>query len=386
MYDQITAAVAGTGFIGPVHVEALKRLGVRVKGIMGSTPEKSEAARKKLGLEVAYDGFRDLLGDQEIDAVHLAVPNMLHHPMALEALKAGKHVMCEKPLAMNSKESSELVKVAHETGLEAGVTYNIRFYPMNLEARDRISQGELGRIFSVVGSYVQDWLFYDTDYNWRVRADRGGPLRAVADIGTHWIDLVSSMTGLQISHIFADLNIAHSERQKPLGEVKTFSGDQPDETSYEKVSIDTEDMGSIALRFREGGQGLLWVSQVTAGVKNRIQYEIAGSKKSLGWNSERPNELWLGHRNVANEVLVKDPGLSSDFARPYIDYPGGHHEGFPDTFKQCFRSFYDAILGRSSGQKFIYPTFEEGHHEVSLCEAILASHRSSRWVELNDVK
>ncbi|NND08008.1 MAG: Gfo/Idh/MocA family oxidoreductase [Saprospiraceae bacterium] len=384
MYNEITAAVAGTGFIGPVHVEALKRLGVRVKGIMGSTPKKSEVAKRKLGLEVGYQDINDLLADKDIDAVHLAVPNMLHYPMAVKTLEAGKHVMCEKPLAMNTTESSVLVKLARESGLQAAVTYNIRFYPMNLETRARIESGELGRIFSVVGSYVQDWLFYETDYNWRVRADKGGPLRAVADIGTHWIDLVSSMTGLKISHVFADLNTVHPERKKPLGEVQTFSGEQPIPKSFEPVSIDTEDTGCITIRFEEGGQGVLWVSQVTAGVKNRIRYEIAGSKQSISWDSNQPNELLLGHRDKANEALVKDPALSSDFTRSYINYPGGHHEGFPDTFKQCFRSFYDAILGEERTGGFIYPTFEEGHREVSICEAILSSHTHKKWVEIDD--
>ena len=287
-------------------------------------------------------------------------------------------------LAMNTAESRELLKLARESGLHAAGTYNIRFYPMNLETRARIATGELGRIFSVVGSYVQDWLFYDTDYNWRVRADKGGPLRAVADIGTHWIDLVSSMTGLKISRVFADLNTVHLERKKPLGEVQTFSGEQPTPASYEPVSIDTEDTGCISIRFEEGGQGVLWVSQVTAGVKNRIRYEVAGSKKSISWDSNQPNELLIGHRDKANELLVKDPALSSDFTRSYIDYPGGHHEGFPDTFKQCFRSFYDAILGKAITNEIIYPTFEEGHREVSICEAILASHTAQEWVRIDD--
>ena len=321
----IGVAVAGTGFIGPVHVEALKRLGVRITGILGSRPEKSEVARQRLGLPRAYARFDDILADDEVQAVHLAVPNVLHFDMARRALLAGKHVMCEKPLAMNADESAKLVALAAQTGLQAGVCYNIRFYPLNLEARDRIRRGEVGTVFSVVGRYVQDWLLYDTDYNWRVLADQGGALRAVSDIGTHWMDLVCSITGLGVEAVFADLKTVHP-----------------------------------------------------------VRYEIAGSRCALAWNSEQPNELWIGHRDRPNAVLMRDPALVADLARGSINYPGGHNEGFPDTFKQCFRAFYDAIDSGASPADALYPTFEEGHREILLCDAILQSHREERWVRLSN--
>lgn len=380
MYDHLKVAVAGTGFIGPVHVEALKRLGVRVKGIMGSTPKKSEAARKRWGLSTAYSSFEEVIKDPELDAVHLAVPNVLHYAMAKAALGAGKHVMCEKPLAMDSKESAELVALAESSGLVAGVTYNIRFYPLNLEARHLVQQKELGRIFSVVGSYVQDWLLYETDYNWRVLAEKGGALRAVADIGTHWMDLVTSITGLEVNQVFADLSTVHPIRKKPLGEIQTFSGKDNTPKEFKEIPIETEDCGSILFKFNNGAQGALWVSQITAGRKNSVRYEISGAQKSISWNSERPNELWIGHREEANQILVKDPSLVGDQTAPFIDYPGGHHEGFPDTFKQCFRAFYDAIISGSTTDDTLYPTFKEGHKEVAICEAILTSHQEQQWV------
>ena len=383
-YDQITTAVVGTGFIGPVHVEALKRLGVRVKGILGSTDKKSEASRKSMALEVAYDSIEEILADDEVDAVHLAVPNVLHYEMAKKLIAAGKHVMCEKPLAMNSQETQELLKLANASKVITGVTYNIRFYPMNLEARSRMQEDAAGSTFSVVGSYVQDWLMFDTDYNWRVLADKGGELRAVADIGTHWIDLVCFITGLEVESIFADLSIVHPVRKRPKGEIATFTDKNSDEVDRENVDIVTDDCGSILFRFNGGAKGQLWVSQVSAGRKNCLQYDISMKDTSLRWNSETPNELIIGHRNEPNQILLKDPSLTGTVAQHFINYPGGHNEGFPDTFKQCFRSFYDAILGKESSEN-LYPNFEDGHKEVLICEAILKSHREEKWIHINQL-
>ena len=291
--DKLRVAIAGTGFIGPVHLEALRRLGISVVGILGSSPAKSQKARQQLGLEKAYDSFEALIADPTIQAVHLAVPNIYHYDMAKRAMKAGKHVMCEKPLAMTSKESAELVALAWETGLEAGVCYNIRFYPHNLEARQRIEEGSVGNIHTVSGSYVQDWLLYDTDYNWRVRAEQGGELRALADIGTHWIDLVTSITGLEVEAVFADLYTLHNTRKKPVGEVETFSGSQVP-VERENIDIDTEDGGSVLFRFKGGARGVLWVSQTTAGRKNCLKYEIAGAKQSLAWEQRKPQSALGG--------------------------------------------------------------------------------------------
>jgi predicted dehydrogenase len=378
--QQIGVAVAGTGFIGPVHVEALKRVGVTVTGILGSSPAKSQAAAQALGLPVGYASYEALLDDEAVDAVHLAVPNRLHFDMARRALARGKHVMCEKPLAIDAEESAQLGTLADETGLQAGVCYNVRFYPLNLEARTMVRSGNLGQIYSVAGSYVQDWLLYETDYNWRVLAEEGGALRAVADIGTHWIDLISTIAGLEVEAVFADLQTVHPVRKRPRGEVETFTGKLGSETELEPVSIETEDCGSVLLRFAGGARGVLWVSQTTAGRKNCLRYEIAGAERALAWNSERPNELWIGHRSEANQQLIRDPALLSSTARSFTGYPGGHNEGYPDTFKACFRAFYQCVA--DPAHPVMYPTFEEGHREIVLCEAILKSHREERWITL----
>lgn len=379
---QFRAVVVGTGFMGWVHVEALRRAGVQVAVILGSSPKKSRAEADRLGLPRAFTDFDEVLSDAGVDSVHIATPNRLHFEMAAAALKAGKHVLCEKPLAMTSSESAKLVELAsRHPHLAAGVNYNIRFYPLCLEARDRVCSGTIGDVLHISGSYVQDWLLKQTDYNWRVLADEGGELRAVSDIGTHWLDLLHAITGLEVESLCADLQTVHSERQRPTGEVQTFAGDGG-EIDRERVEITTEDAGSILLRFRGGARGSLTVSQVTAGRKNCLRFEIAGSDAALGWNSEQPNDLWIGHRDRPNEVLMRDPSLLGGLSRSAADYPGGHNEGYADSFKQCFRTFYSAIESGDLKDP-AFPTFADGHREIVLCEAILRSHRERRWVDVD---
>lgn len=381
MYD-IGVAITGTGFMGPAHTEALRRLGIRVVGILGSSPEKAQRFAAEHGLPKAYRSFDEILADDEVQAIHITTPNRWHYDTTKAALLAGKHVLCEKPLTMNSRESAELVALARQVKLAAGVNYNYRFYPTSLEARARVRGGAVGEVFSIFGNYVQDWLLYPTDYNWRVLASEGGKLRAVADIGTHWMDLVQSITGLSIQAVFADLRTVYPVRQRPKGEVETFSAKVQQQQATEAIDIETEDMGAVLLRFHGGARGVLWVSQLTAGRKNCLRYEIAGSKDAIWFDGERPNELWLGHRNQPNEQLFKDPGLMDAAVRPYIGYPGGHNEGYPDSFKMCFKAFYDYIAAGDFEATPFFPTFEEGHREILLCEAILRSNEEQRWVEL----
>ena len=382
----IRVAVVGAGFIGPVHVEGLKRGNIDIAGILGVDAAESESAAVSLGLPKAYSSFEEILSDDSVGAVHITTPNRLHFEMAKAVIGAGKHVICEKPLAMDSAESAELVELAKSAGVVAGVNYNIRYYPLCLEAADIVGRGDLGEVFSVCGSYVQDWLLYENDYNWRVLAEEGGELRAIADIGTHWLDLIHNITGLEVAAVCADLCTVHPVRQRPLGEVQTFKGKEDTaEVATEGIDVTTEDYGCVMIRFVNGGRGCLWVSQVTAGRKNCLRYEIAGSKSALSWCSERPNDLWIGRREKANEVLMRDPSLVSSRAARAISYPGGHNEGFGDTFKQCFRAFYDYIEAGDFTAEATFPTFADGHREIVLCEAILKSHRENKWVDLKGV-
>ncbi len=377
-------AVVGIGFIGPVHVEALRRAGVTVRGILGQSLQETSAAAAALGVPVAYDSYDDLLRDPEVNSVHLATPNKLHYPMATAALEAGKHVVCEKPLAMNSTETAALVDLAQGHPRQvAAVNYNIRFYPLMHHARDLVQSGAIGEIYSVRGGYLQDWLLYDTDWNWRLQPSEGGDLRAVGDIGTHWLDLTTFISGLRIERLVADLATLVPVRKRPRTAVATFKGkEQAGPVEYDPVEIATEDWGGVLLRYAGGARGAMTVSQTTAGRKNMLEFEIAGSTGALAWNSERPNELWIGHREAPNELLIKDPSLVSDSARAITSMPGGHTEGFPDSFKQLYRTIYGYIAAGDFNAPRPYPTFEDGHHEVVLCERILESQREGRWVDV----
>jgi predicted dehydrogenase len=375
-------AVVGTGFIGPIHVEALRRLGRPMVGLVGSTPQRGREAAERLNVTHHYDSLEQLLADPMITVVHLATPNSLHFEQCRQVLAAAKHLVCEKPLALTSTESAELVRLAAGAKSVTAVNYNCRFYPLCLEARQRILDGQLGKVYHVTGSYLQDWLLHDTDYNWRVLASEGGPLRAVADIGTHWLDLVAHVTGLRVRSVCADLCTFLPTRRRPRGTVQTFSSKPTGARQTEEVAIDTEDCGHVLLRFEGGATGCFTVSQVTAGRKNCLRYEVAGARAALGWDSEQPNELRLGHRDQPNSILMRDPALLHPNVRPFTSYPGGHAEGFADTFKQLFRLVYDYIEAGNLEAPRPFPTFEDGHREVVLCEAILTSHRERRWVDV----
>jgi predicted dehydrogenase len=326
-----------------------------------------------------------LLRDPNVDCVHVCTPNRSHYDMVTRAIAAGKHVLCEKPLAMTSQESAALRDLAAQhPELCTAVNYNIRFYPLCAEVRCRLQAGSLGNVFHINGSYVQDWLLKQTDYNWRVLAEEGGALRAVADIGTHWLDLIRWMSGLEVDEVLADLVTFYPTRIRPSGEVVTFSGKDatPNAAAGQPVDITTDDYGAILLKFAGGARGTLHVSQVSAGRKNCLRFEIAGAEGSAAWDSESPNSLWLGHRDTANEQLTRDPALLSNAARAHAMYPGGHNEGYADSFRACFAAFY-ADVQRSPADRWEgYPTFSDGHREIQICEAILQSHQQRAWTKV----
>lgn len=381
MINHLTAAIIGTGFIGPVHVEGLRRNGVMVRGILGSSAQKSDDAAKALGLSVGYNNLQQILDDDSVDVVHVTSPNRHHFQQVSDIIEAGKHVICEKPLAMNSTESTALVALAKAANVVAAVNYNVRYYPLCLEAAERVKAGDIGDVFHVSGSYVQDWLLKRSDFNWRVLADEGGALRAVADIGTHWLDLVQFITNQKVVRVCADLATVHLERDRPLGPSETFSGAGQSENSI-AIPIDTEDYGNILFHLESGAKGSVTVSQVTAGRKNCLRFEIAGAKSSLAWNSESPCELWVGHRDRPSELFLRDPAMMTDRAASRANYPGGHNEGFPDTFKQLYADVYEYIAAGDFTAMEPFPTFADGHHEILICEAILNSHQKQGWVDV----
>ena len=382
---KLKSAIVGTGFMGWVHLEGLRRIGVEVVGALGSSPEKSKAWASENGVPQAYQDYESVLQDPSVDVVHILTPNKTHFAMARDAIRTGKHVLCEKPLAMNSSQSAELVQLAAQhPGVVTAVNYNIRFYPLCIEAKHRVGSGQMGDVFHVHGSYTQDWLLHDTDYNWRLDAREGGELRAVADIGTHWLDLISFVTAKKVKAVCADLSIVHPVRKKPSGERQTFNRMDDSTAQTQPFNVTTEDSANILLKFDDNTRGSLVVSQVSAGRKNCLQFEIAGSKQALAWNSERPNELWVGHREQANEILTRDPALLSDSANSATSYPGGHNEGYDDSFKHSFQAFYQYIDAGDHQAPASFASFEDGHHEILVCEAILKSHRQQRWIDIEE--
>lgn len=383
--NRIKIGVIGVGFIGSLHIEALRRLGyIDVVAVAASNIEKARQKAKMFNIDNAYGNYKELLANSEISAVHICTPNYLHYEIAKEALLAGKHVICEKPLAMNTKEAKELVELSKEKNLINAVHFNIRFYPLVQQMRMLVKNGELGRILAINGSYQQDWLFYDTDYNWRLEPEFSGKSRAIADIGSHWLDLVEFITNLRVISVCSDFATFHKKRKKPLKSVETYAGKILNPGDYKDILINTEDYASVLLRFNNDVHGSVTVNQVAAGRKNRLYLEIYGDKKSVVWNSENPNELWIGRRDKNNEVLIKDPSLMYPESRKFASYPGGHTEGFPDTSKQMFNEIYQYMKydGINQSAKPNFPTFEDGEREMVLCEAILGSEKQEGWVNL----
>jgi len=382
---RIRTAVIGAGFIGPAHVEAVRRLGFADVVALGEAdPALAAAKAGQLGLPRYTSNIDELLQDPEIDVVHVCIPNNLHYSVSKTALEAGKHVICEKPLAMTSAEADDLVKVAAARKRVGAVHFNNRSYPLMRHARALVQSGELGEIVIVNGVYLQDWLFYPTDYNWRLEPQQSGETRAVGDIGSHWMDLAEFITGAKVRELCADFATYHPVRQKPRQAMEAFAGKIQSAQDYEPVQVSTEDYAAVLLRFEGKARGSFTVSQVAAGRKNYLRMEVYGTKKALGWNSENPNELWIGRRDGNNEIVIKDPSLLDPSARSYADLPGGHTEGFDDTIKQTMRVIYTYIAqdGHIKGLPVEFPTFADGLRELKLCEAIVHSARENRWVKV----
>jgi predicted dehydrogenase len=374
------AAIAGLGFIGPAHIEALRRLtDVEVVGISDFNAEIAQTKAAQLGIEKYYDNFDAMLKDDSIECVHICTPNFLHAQQAKAALLAGKHVVCEKPLATSLKDAEEIVELAEKSGLVNAVHFNLRYYPLIRQMKTMREKGELGELYSVIGSYLQDWLFYQTDYNWRLEPSQSGDSRAIADIGSHLLDMIEYITGRKIVAVMADFNTVHKTRLKPLKPIETYSGKMLQAEDYAEVPINTEDFASVLMRFDNGATGTATVSQVSAGRKNRATLEISGSKETYNWCSEMPNEMWIGRRDGYNQSLMRDPSLVHAETRSLISFPGGHNEGFPDTSKQLFKEVYAAIRNGKPANP-TYPTFADGHHELVVCERIVESARAEKWV------
>src|SRR5580765_3996278 len=375
----IKTAIFGTGFMGRVHLEAVRRVeAVQAAAIAG----RNETAARKLGDAFSIpsvNDYREVLRDPAVDAVHICTPNAQHLSMAKDALQAGKHVICEKPLTTTAAEAEELVELAAKKGVRNCTCHNLRYYPMVQQMRRMREAGDLGDILILQGTYSQDWLLYDTDWNWRVETKAGGASRCMADIGSHWFDMAEHITGMRVTSLCADLQTFHAKRKQPKHSVETFANKLMGPEDYLETPVDTEDFGAVVFRMGTRTRGRMTASQVSAGRKNGFRLEVYGTKSSVAWNQERPDELWQGHRDTPNAISVKDPSLLLPGARGYADLPGGHSEGYDDTFKQVFRRFYRSI-GESIAPE--YPEFVDGLRQMVILKSVLDSSKKHAWVDV----
>lgn len=377
----INVGIIGSGFIGPAHIEALRRLGfVQVVALCDGTPAKAQEKARALNVPHAYGSVEELLAHPDLHVVHNCTPNHLHAEINRQILRAGKHVFSEKPLCMTPDEARELVALAEQAGVVHGVSFVYRQFAMVRQAASMMRAGDIGRLFASHGSYLQDWMLLETDYNWRVDAALGGASRAVADIGSHWCDTMQFVTGRRITEVMADLTVVWPTRRANVAGGQTFTHDEHAE--YEDKPVTTEDFGSVLFRFDDGSKGCFSVSQVSAGRKNRLAFEINGSERSVAWDQEIPQRLWVGHRARANQTITDDPGLMNPDVADSAHFPGGHIEGWPDAFKNMMAQFYRAVLAGGMPERPAFATFHDGANVMYIIDAIVKSHQQQRWVRV----
>jgi len=384
---KLKAAIVGMGFIAGSHIDAVRRLGfAEVVAAAGTGPNPAQSRKKAADFYIPkyYDTLDELLLDKDIDVIHNCTPNHLHLEVNERIIQSGKHVFSEKPLAVTSAESARQLELLKEhPGITHGVNFNYRMNPLVQEMKHKVRRGEIGRPRLIHGSYLQDWLLYDTDYNWRLESGLSGPSRAIADIGSHWMDGAQIIAGGRIVEVCADLVTVIPTRKKPNGQIETFAVNTNAE--YTDKAIDTEDYGAVMFRMDNGVSGVFHVSQVSAGRKCHFNYEINGSEASLYWNQETADQMWMGFRDEANRLVMRDPKLIADQAQHYTSLPAGHPEGWNDAMKNNVYSFYKFIAeGKRIGvDSCDFATFEDGHAMMRLIDAVLESHIRKTWVAIN---
>jgi predicted dehydrogenase len=382
---KIKTAVIGAGFMGKVHAEAIRRQpNVEIVAVCGVDAKEGASFGEAVGVERTSGDWKEIVADPGIEALHICTPNNLHYPIAKAAMLAGKHVLCEKPLTNTLEEARELVEIAKKQNVANCTNHNLRYYPAVQQMRRMVEAGELGDILVVQGTYSQDWLLYETDWNWRIVSKEGGALRCMGDIGSHWMDMVQHITGQRITSLCADLQTFLKKRKKPRsGALQAFESKMAKVDDREEVDIDTDDYGAVMLHLGDRTRGAFTVSQMSAGCKNRLQMEIFGTKCGVSWNQESPDQLWIGRRDTPNGILVKDPALMLPEARTYADLPGGHSEGYDDAHKMVYRRFYRTVADRSAPVE--YPTFADGLRGMYLLGKVLESAQKSAWVATEEI-
>jgi predicted dehydrogenase len=380
--ERIKTGIIGMGYIGASHIEALRRIGF-VELVAVADTDRALAARKaeEFYIPRCYGTVDELLADREIQVVHNCTPNHLHAGINEMILLAGKHLFSEKPLARTSAEARGTIdQLRKQKGLVAGVNFNYRMNPLVQEMKHKVKGGAIGKPTLVHGSYLQDWLLYETDYNWRIDPEISGPSRCVADIGSHWMDAVQTVLGARIVEVCADLVTVIPVRKKAKTQVETFSLNA--DVEYEDKVIETEDYGAVLFRMDNGVHGVFHVSEVSAGRGCRFDFEIDGSKASMYWNQETADQMWMGFRDQDNLQVMRNPNHMDADARKYTGLAKGHPEGWNDAFRNNIWSFYRYIAdGKSLGTDSCdFATLEDGLGIILLTEAILESHRTRQWI------
>jgi predicted dehydrogenase len=376
----LRVAIAGTGFIGEVHARAVRRAGARLVGVAASTPERGRTAARLLDAEAAFAHAEAMATSPDVDVVHICTPNHLHAGLAEAALAAGKHVVCEKPLATDASAARRLATAAAGSGRVATVPFVYRFYPLVREARAEVAAGSIGPLRLIHGCYLQDWLATEEDDNWRVDADLAGASRAFADIGSHWCDLVEFVTGDRLAAVCAEAVTAVPERVHAAGtEPHAFATAVAPGASRRRVT--TEDITVVLFRTRGGVAGTVVISQVSPGRKNRLQFEVAGAEATLSFDQEQPESLWVGRR-ASSEIVVRDGAHLAPAAAPYAVLPPGHPQGYQDCFDAFVADTYRAIRAGDPGAVVGLPTFADGARAADITDAVLRSARSRTWEEV----
>jgi predicted dehydrogenase len=373
--DELRVAIVGTGFIGRVHARSARLAGGRIVGVAASSPERASEARRELRAERAFASSEELIVSDHVDVVHICTPNHLHLPLAEAALAAGKHVVCEKPLALEAEGAARLVEAAHAAGTVATVPFAYRYYPTVREARARLASGQIGEVRLLHGGYLQDWLLRADDDNWRVDAELGGASRAFADIGSHWCDLIEFVSGQRIVSLAAQISIVLPERRRTAAH-RSF--DRTDGGGAARP-VTTEDIATMMFETDAGAAGSLVVSQVSAGRKNRLWFEVDGADEALAFDQEQPETLWVGRRSGATAV-PRDLDTLDPAASRYVTLPGGHPQGFHDCFEAFVSDTYAAI--RDGAEPDGLPVMADGLRTARITEAVLESARARAWVEV----
>ena len=378
----ITVGLIGAGYIGPIHLGALARLGgVKVKTVVDVNGELAAKAAAAYNVPNTGTDHREVIKDPEIDVIHNCTPNKYHYQITKEALEAGKQVLSEKPLAMDLKEAEELVDMGEKKRAITGIDFCYRYYPVVQEMSVRVRRGDAGTVRMVSGSYFQDWLSREIDWTWRLLRSESGDSNITADLGSHWFDLIQFVTGLKVREVIGDLATLIPVRRRPTRQVLAF--EKVEEVESEEVKVELEDYSSILFRLSNGAPGSFTTSQVCAGRKSDTEFQIYGSDCSYAWNHKEATALWIGHRDKANEILIENPTLQDPATAAYATLPAGHPLGYHDAVLNLFKDYYEAVDKGGKGRE-LRPTFQTGFEEMKILEAILESHKKRSWVEVKD--